>query len=138
MAEVSLSPGIEELRGKLSGQSGMQMRIKVWKDDEGHVIKRGHQEYFRRNKRDYTRSPRTANEKMQAGIWQAVCHEASVIVKDKTHPRYAELRARWNRQLSGGGDPVLQEEGKKNVMYGMFPVFVRMVLLKERAQGAGN
>ena len=132
MAEAFLSPGIEELRGKLNGKSGMQMRVKAWKDDEGHVIKRGPQEFFRRNPRDYQRSPRTEAEKVQAGIWRDVCREASMIVKDKEHPRYAELRARWNAQLKGGGDPELHKEGKKNVIYGMFPVFVRMVLLKER------
>ena len=132
MAVAELSPGLESLRGKLSGKSGMQMRFKVWKDDTGHVIKVGPQEYFRRESRDYKRSPRTEAEERQAGIWREVCREASVIIKDKNHPRYAELRARWNAQFKGGCDAFLNEGRTEKVVYGMFPVFVRMVLLKER------
>lgn len=134
MAVAELSPGIESLRGKLARKSGMQMRIKYWKDDSGRVIKCGPQEYFKRNSRDYKRSPRTAAEETQAGIWREVCREASTIVKDKEHPRYAELRARWNAQFNGGCDAFLNEGRTEKVIYGMFPVFVRMVLLKERKQ----
>jgi len=131
MAVAELSPGIESLRGKLAGKSGMQMRFKVYRDDEGNVIKTGPQEYFRRDKRDYKRSPRTAAETAQANIWKAVCREASVIIKDKNHPRYAELRERWNAQFKGGCDAFLNEGRTEKVIYGMFPVFVRMVILKE-------
>lgn len=131
MAVAELSPGIETIRGKLSGKSGMQMRVKKWKDDTGHVIKEGPQEYFRRTKRDYKHSPRTAAEEAQAQIWKQVCREASLISKDKNHPRYAELRARWNSQFNGGCDAFLNEGRTEKVVYGMFPVFVRMVLLKE-------
>ena len=134
MAVAELSPGLESLRGKLARKSGMQMRIKYWKDDSGRVIKCGPQEYFKRNSRDYKRSPRTAAEEAQAGIWREVCREASTIVKDKEHPRYAELRARWNAQFNGGCDAFLNEGRTEKVIYGMFPVFVRMVLLKERKQ----
>ena len=31
MARAELSPGIESMRGKLAGWSGMQMRFKRWK-----------------------------------------------------------------------------------------------------------
>lgn len=132
MARAELSPGIESLRGKLAGWSGMQTRIKKWKDDTGHVIKVGPQEMFKRRTRDYKHSPRTEAELAQARIWSEVCREASTIVKDKNHPRYAELRARWNAQFQGGADAFLNEGREKKAIYGMFPVFVRMVLLKER------
>ena len=135
MARAELSPGIESLSGKLAGWSGMQTRFKQWKDDTGHVIKVGPQEIFKRRTRDYERSPRTEAELAQAQIWSEVCREASTIVKDKNHPRYAELRARWNAQFNGGADEMLNEGASKKKIYGMFPVFVRMVLLKEhRAQ----
>lgn len=137
MARAELSPGIESIRGKLAGKSGMQMRIKHWKDDSGHVVKVGPQEYFRRNSRDYKYSPRTEAEERQAGIWREVCREASAIVKDKNHPRYAELRARWNAQFNGGCDAFLNEGRTQKVVYGMFPVFVRMVLLKEKKEVGG-
>lgn len=137
MARAELSPGIESIRGKLAGKSGMQMRIKRWKDDSGYVVKIGPQEYFRRNSRDYKYSPRTEAEERQAGIWREVCREASAIVKDKNHPRYAELRARWNAQFNGGCDAFLNEGRTQKVVYGMFPVFVRMVLLKEKKEAAG-
>ena len=138
MARAELSPGIESLRGKLAGWSGMQTRFKVWKDDKGKVIKVGPQEMFKRRSRDYKASPRTAAEEAQASIWKDVCREASAIVKDKSHPRYAELRGRWNAQFGGGCDAFLNEGRKDKVVYGMFPVFVRMVLLKERKESSAG
>ena len=132
MAQAELSPGIENLRGKVSGKSGMTMRVKVYKNDDGHIIKYGPQEYFHRDKRDYKQSPRTAAEARQADFWRMVCREASLIIKDKTHPRYAELRSRWNAQFKNGGDAFLNEGKSEKVVYGMFPVFVRMVIMKEK------
>jgi hypothetical protein len=131
MAQAELSLGIESLRGKLAGYSKFQARFKQWKDDRGRVIKVGPQEIFKRRSRDYKRSPRTEAEEAQARIWKEVCREASKIIKDKNHPRYAELRERWNSQFKGGGDPFLNKDEEKVKIYGMFPVFVRMVIMKE-------
>ena len=136
MSKVELSVGIDTLRGKLSGKgqpdSSMVMRIKSYRDEKGRIIMMGPQELYRLRKRDYKYNPRTEAEEKQAGIWRDVCREASAIVKDKEHPRYAELRARWNAQFNGGCDAFLNEGRKEKKIYGMFPVFVRMVLLKER------
>ena len=138
MAKAELSAGLDTLRGKVSGRgatgSNMVMRIKSYRDDTGHVIMMGPQEFYRLRKRDYKYSPRTEAEERQAGIWREVCREASAIVKDKNHPRYAGLRARWNAQFNGGCDAFLNEGRTQKVVYGMFPVFVRMVLLKERKE----
>lgn len=136
MAKAELSAGLDTLRGKLSGKGGsggnMVMRVKSYRDDTGHIVAIGPQELYRLKKRDYKYRPRTAAEEAQALIWQEVCREASRIVKDTNHPRYAELRARWNAQFRGGCDAFLNEGRDEKVVYGMFPVFVRMVLLKER------
>ena len=136
MSQAELSAGLDTLRGKVSGRgsanSNMVMRIKSYRDDKGRIVMMGPQEFYRLRKRDYKRSPRTAAEEKQAGIWQSVCREASTIIKNKNHPRYAELRARWNAQFDGRCDAFLNEGRPKKVIYGMFPVFVRMVLLKER------
>ena len=131
MSRVTLSPGIDIWRGKVSGKSGMTMRIKAYRDDEGHIVKMGPQEYYRKDKRDYKVHPRSAAEEAQRQVWQTVCRAASAIVKDKNHPRYAELRARWNAQFKGGCDAFLNEGRTEKKIYGMFPVFVRMVLMKE-------
>ncbi|MBO4250478.1 MAG: hypothetical protein J5884_04395 [Paludibacteraceae bacterium] len=131
MSRVTLSPGIDIWRGKVSGKSGMTMRIKSYRDDEGHIIKMGPQEYYRKDKRDFKVHPRSAAEEAQRQFWQTVCRAASAIVKDKEHPRYAELRARWNAQFKGGCDAFLNEGQEVKKIYGMFPVFVRMVLMKE-------
>lgn len=140
MSKAELSAGIDTLRGKVSGQgrpdSSMIMRIKSYRDDKGRVVMMGPQEFYRLRKRDYKYRPRTAAEERQAGIWQAVCREASAIIKDVNHPRHAELRARWNAQFDGGCDAFLNEGRTEKVIYGMFPVFVRMVLLKERKHAA--
>ena len=139
MSRAILSAGLDLLRGKVSGQgaasTNMVMRVKTYRDDRGRIIMMGPQEYYRLRKRDYKYRPRTAAEEAQAGIWREVCREASAIVKDTNHPRYAELRARWNAQFKGGCDAFLNEGRKEKVVYGMFPVFVRMVLLKERKPG---
>lgn len=136
MSKAELSAGIDTLRGKVSGQgrpdSSMVMRIKSYRDDKGHVIMMGPQEFYRLRKRDYKYCPRTGAEERQAGVWREVCREASTIIKDKNHPRYAELRERWNAQFKGGCDAELNEGRTEKKIYGMFPVFVRMVLLKER------
>jgi hypothetical protein len=136
MSRAELSAGLDVLRGKVSGRgnpnSNMVMRIKCYRDDTGRIVRMGPQEFYRLRKRDYKYSPRTAAEEEQAGIWQEVCREASAIIKDTSHPRYAELRARWNAQFKGGCDAFLNEGRTEKVVYGMFPVFVRMVLLKER------
>ena len=136
MSRVQLSPGIDIWRGKVSGKSGMTMRIKSYRDDEGHIIKMGPQEYYRKDKRDFKIHPRTAKEEAQRLFWQEVCREASAIIKDKNHPRYAELRARWNAQFKNGGDRFLNDGRLEKVVYGMFPVFVRMVLMKEKKESS--
>ena len=132
MSKAQLSPGIEILKGKVSRKSGMTMRMKTYRDDNGKIFKMGPQEYYWKEKRDYKYHPRTAAEEAQASIWRDVCREASVIVRNQDHPRYAELRARWNAQFQGGADAFLNDGRTDKVIYGMFPVFVRMVLLKER------
>ena len=141
MSQAILSDGLDILRGKVSGRgangTNMVMRIKSYRDDRGRIVAMGPQEFYRLRKRDYKHSPRTAAEERQAGIWREVCREASAIVKNPEHPRYAELRARWNAQFKGGCDAFLNEGRTEKVVYGMFPVFVRMVLLKERKQAAG-
>ena len=138
MSQATLSAGLDILRGKVSGRgtpnSNMVMRIKSYRDDSGRIIMMGPQEFYRLRKRDYKYSPRSAAEEAQRQVWQAVCREASTIIKDKNHPRYAELRARWNAQFKGGCDAFLNEGRTEKVIYGMFPVFVRMVLLKERKE----
>lgn len=136
MSQAILSAGLDILRGKVSGRgangTNMVMRIKSYRDDKGHIIAMGPQEFYRLRKRDYKHSPRSEAEERQAGVWREVCRAASAIVKDTSHPRYAELRARWNAQFNGGCDAFLNEGRKEKVVYGMFPVFVRMVLMKER------
>lgn len=136
MSQASLSAGLDILRGKVSGRGAasslMVMRIKSYRDDKGRIIMMGPQEFYRLRKRDYKRSPRSAAEEKQAGIWQEVCRDASAIYKHPDHPRYADLRERWNAQFNGRYDAFLNEGRKEKKIYGMFPVFVRMVLLKER------
>ena len=107
MSRAILSAGLDLLRGKVSGQgaasTNMVMRVKTYRDDRGRIIMMGPQEYYRLRKRDYKHSPRTEAEKAQA-----------------------------QTQFDGGCDAFLNEGRTEKVVYGMFPVFVRMVLLKEK------
>ena len=106
MAIFTTAPGIEDLTGKFNKQDRIVMRQKTFRLPNGKIIKRGPKEAFSRDKRDYKRSPRTAAEEVQNSKWQAVCQEATRIIHDPDHPRYAELQERWIRQANGHRDPV--------------------------------
>ena len=126
MAIFTTAPGIDDLTGKLSRTDRIVMRQKKFRLPNGKVIKRGPKEAFARDKRDYKRSPRTAAEQVQRDKWQAVCQEATRIIHNAEHPRYAELYERWLRQANGHADPVT---GKRIIP--QFGNFVRAVLNKE-------
>lgn len=126
MAIFTTAPGIDDLTGKFSRTDRIVMRQKKFHLPNGKIIKCGPKEAFARDKRDYKRSPRTAAEQVQRDKWQAVCQEATRIIHDETHPRYAELYERWLRQANGHRDPVT---GKRIIA--QFGNFVRAVLNKE-------
>ena len=106
MAIFTTAPGIDDLTGKLSKRDRIVMRQKEFRLPNGKIIKYGPKEAFARDKRDYKRSPRTPAEEVQNSKWQAVCQEASRIIHDEDHPRYAELYERWINQANGKPDPV--------------------------------
>ena len=60
-----------------------------------------------------------ASEVHQRSKWQEACRAASVIIHDKSHPRYMEMYERWRAQLTV----------KESCM--QFPNFVRAELVKE-------
>ena len=126
MARFTTAAGIDDLTGKLSKRDRIVMRQKTFRLPNGKIIKRGPKEAFARDKRDYKRSPRTPAEQVQNTKWQAACQEASRIIHDVGHPRYAELHARWIRQANGYADPVT---GKRLIP--QFGNYVRAVLSKE-------
>ena len=130
MAQAELSVGIDLLRGKLKRDSEVVTRLKEYRADDGTLIKYGPQEIYFKEKRDYKHHPRQGAEETQAQKWTAACRGANVIIKDKSHPRYGELRARWNAQLKGQPDSLL---APKRVT--MFPNFVRVILLRELENG---
>ncbi len=95
-------------------------RVKLHKDPlTGEVLRVGKNEYFRQEPRDYKSHPLTPAEKVQNEKWRSACKQASVIVKDKSHPRYMELYNRWRAQLHDA-HAIIQ-----------FPNFVRVVLQRE-------
>lgn len=126
MAIFTTAPGIDDLTGKFNKSDRIVMRQKIFRLPNGTIIKRGPKEAFARDKRDYKRSPRTPAEEVQNGKWQAACQEASRIIHDTGHPRYAELHERWLRQAEGHADPVT---GKRIIA--QFGNFVRVVLMRE-------
>lgn len=126
MAIFTTAPGIDDLTGKFNKSDRIVMRQKIFRLPNGTIIKRGPKEAFARDKRDYKRSPRTPAEEVQNSKWQAACQEASRIIHDTGHPRYAELHKRWLRQAEGHADPVT---GKRIIA--QFGNFVRAVLMRE-------
>ena len=126
MAIFTTAPGIDDLTGKFNKSDRIVMRQKTFRLPNGKIIKRGPKEAFARDKRDYKRSPRTPAEEVQNSKWQAACQEASRIIHDTGHSRYAELYERWLRQAEGHADPVT---GKRLIP--QFGNFVRAVLMGE-------
>ena len=131
MAIFTTAAGIDNLTGKLSQKDRIVMRQKKYRLPNGKIIKYGPKEAVARDKRDYKRSPRTAAEEVQNNKWKAVCQEATRIIHDENHPRYAELYDRWLSQAKGHADPVT---GKRIIA--QFGNFIRAVLLRE--VGSGN
>ncbi len=130
MAIFTTAAGIEELTGKLNKKDRIVMRQKTFRLPDGKIIKRGPKEAFARDRRDYKHSPRTAAEEVQNSKWKEVCQEASRIIHDTGHPRYAELYERWLNQANGYADPIT---GKRIIA--QFGNYVRVILLRELESG---
>ena len=127
MARFTTTAVLDDLTGKLSRTDRIVMRQKKYRLPNGKIVKCGPKEAFARDTRDYKRSPRTAAEEVQNNKWKAVCQEASRIIHDEGHPRYAELYERWQSQAKGHADPVT---GKRIIA--QFGNFVRSVLIHEQ------
>ena len=95
-------------------------RIKSVKDPiTGEVLGIGPKEIYAQDRRDYKRHPLSPAEQAQRERWREACRLAAVIVRDRSHPRYMSLYARWRDQLQSA-KPITQ-----------FPNFVRSVLAAE-------
>ena len=127
------SDGIHEMTGALSkkkerGANRLSVtRKKHFRDPlTGEVVAVGPNEIYLQHRRDYGRHPLTKKEQKQRAKWSEVCQKAQTIVKDRKHPRYMELYARWRAQL---GSPKPRKQ---------FANFVRAVLVKERSDTEGG
>ena len=130
MANFETSAGIDSLTGKLNSRERIVMRQKKYRLPSGRIIKLGPKEAYVKERRDYKRSPLTANETAQKELWTEVCREGSRIVHDENHPRYSELYDRWIAQATGKSDPVT---GKRCIA--RFINFVCAILLREKQSG---
>lgn len=126
MAHYKPSDGFGYFTGALSkkkipGVNRMTVtRIKPIKDpNSGEVVAQGPKEIYMQNRRNYDEHPMTAGETRQRGNWTQACRMASVIIHDKSHPRYMELYRLWREHLLTATQPM------------QFPNFVRAVLVRE-------
>lgn len=124
MARYQPTAGFESFTGAISKKKGqahmLVTRRKGVKDPlTGEVVGHGPKEIYAQTPRDYKYHPLTASEVHQRSKWQEACRAASVIVHDKSHPRYMEMYERWREQLTV----------KELCM--QFPNFVRAELVKE-------
>ena len=125
MAQFETVDPVEELTGKWSSNSNIIMRRKTFRHPDGRIIRKGPNEAYEMDKRDYKRAPRTEAEQRQYERWTRVCREASCITKDEHHTRRAEMQTRYTAQLDGEPDSKI---GKHITLFGNF---VRAVLMKE-------
>lgn len=126
MAQFETSAGIDKITGKLDKQSDLTMRQKYWHAPDGRIIGCGPMEVYSQQKRDYKRRPRTPAEQAQYDKWVTACQEAKQIVGDSSHPRRAEMEARFEAQLTGEPDPAIAPK-----RIGQFGNFIRSVLMHE-------
>ena len=123
MAHIQTIDGIRYSRGAISKKRKQGInhftntRVKEYKDPiTREVLAHGPNEMYQQSYRDYKTAPLTPAEQSQRIKWREACREASVIIRDKSHPRYMEFYRRWREQLSDE-KPCMQ-----------FPNFVRAVL----------
>ena len=126
MAIMQPINGVNRMAGALSKKrvQGVKRfsntRFKQFKDPlTGEVLKTGYNEIFLQSWRDYKTAPRTPAEQRQADKWRNACRQAQLLKNDRSHPRYAELYARWRAQIHNP-DAIIQ-----------FGNFIRSVLAKE-------
>ena len=125
MAHLITSDGINLLNGALSKRKSDYRlsitRVKPVKDPiSGEVVGHGPNEFYTQNRRNYKNNPLTIGEKAQRSKWTEACRLASVIIKDKNHPRFMAFYQLWRKHLSETKHPM------------QFPNFVRAVLAKEK------
>ena len=120
MARVTFTPELEEASGRADKKKNLMFRTKHFRDPlTGELLKKGPNEWYRQDKRDYKQSPRTPAEQRQAEKWRNACRQTQVIKNDRSHPRYAELYARWRAQIHTP-DAIIQ-----------FGCYIRSVLAKK-------
>ena len=126
MAHLKTSDGINLITGALNKKKKRPQenitvtRVKPVKDPiTGEVVGHGPNEMYIQKRRNYKTHPLTPKEQAQRSKWREACHEASMIIRDKSHPRYMELYRRWREHVSATDKPM------------QFPNFVRSVLVDE-------
>ena len=126
MAHYKPIDGFENFTGALSkkkiqGVHHMTVtRRKRVKDPlSGEVVGLGPKEIYAQEQRDYKHHPLTEKEQAQRSKWREACREASMIIKDKSHPLYMEFYLRWREHVQSSDTPM------------QFPNYVRAVLASE-------
>ena len=94
-------------------------RKKVTDPLTGEIAGYGPKEIYAQERRDYDEHPLTTKEQLQRTKWREACRTASLIIKDKSHPRYMEFYQRWRAHLQSTDSPM------------QFPNFVRAELIHE-------
>lgn len=124
MAHYTPQAGIEGMTGALSKRKDADrlsiMRRKSVKDPlTGEEVGLGPKEIYLQHRRDYKGHPMTAGETHQRGKWTEACRLASMILKDKNHPRYMEMYHRWREHVRTAETPM------------QFPNFIRTMIVRE-------
>lgn len=128
MAHYVPTTGFEQFTGALSKKKiqgvhhmTVTRRKKVKDPLTGEVVGLGPKEIYAQERRDYDEHPLTPKEAVQRSRWREACREASLIIRDKSHPRFMEMYELWRVQLAG------------DVPCKQFPNFVRSVLANEKS-----
>lgn len=127
MAHYVPTTGFENFTGALSkkkiqGVNKMTVtRRKPIKDPiTEEVVAQGPKEIYVQERRDYDEHPMTLAETKQREKWKDACRLTSVIIRDKSHPRFMELYQRWREHIQTAENPM------------QFPNFVRVFLSREQ------
>ena len=130
MSETKFINPIDSMSGRLSKKErqGVIFRRKIYRDSQGHIIKKGRNEHFIQvNPRNYEKTPLTPGEQKTVSAFKQALEQYKL---DKQNPeRMAYWQQRWKAQMRKGDPqaPIDPETGKKRI-YGRLDTFIRSMI----------
>lgn len=133
MAIVKYIQEIQNMVGTLKKSSGIIFRQKIYKECKRSV--EGKHEVYKREKRDYKRTPLRAGEAEAVNRFREASKQMRKILADKESEAYQEWRARFEHQLKNPEKGMKVDEKGHAQPYVRMDTYVRAKLMAEMKGG---